>query len=65
MQALSDHFSVKVNSTIRISEADRIKKYLHYKNERSLYFEMLLTKCQKMFNIYDKEGEPMLEDAKL
>ena len=65
MQALRDHFSGKDNSTRRIAEADRMKKSLHYKNKRSLSFEMFLTKCQKMLNIYDNEGEPMLEDAKL
>ena len=65
MQALCDHFSGKGKSTRRISEAVRMKKYLHYKNKRSLSFEMCLTKCLKMFNIYEKEGEPILEDVKL
>ena len=65
MKALHDHFSGKGNSTRIIAEADRMKKSLHCKNERSLFFEMFLTKCQKMFNIYDKEGEPILEDAKI
>ena len=65
MQALCDHFSGKGNSTRRIAEADRMNKYLHCKNKRSLSFEMFLTKFHKMFNIYEKEGEPMLGDAKL
>ena len=65
MQALCDHFSGEGNSTRRIAEADRMKKSLHYKNKRSLSFEFFLTKCQKMFNIYEKEGEPILEDVKL
>ena len=54
MQALRDHFSVKGKSTRRILEADSMKKSLYYKNERYLSFEMFLTKCQKMFNIYEK-----------
>ena len=54
MQALRDHFSGEGNFTRRIIEADRMKKSLHYKNERSSSFEMHLTKCQKMLNIYDK-----------
>ena len=56
MQALCDQFSGEENSTRRIAEADRMKKYIHYKTKRSLSFEMFLTKCQKMFNNYDKEG---------
>ena len=27
-------------------------------------FELFLTKCQKMYNIFEGEGEPMEEDAK-
>ena len=65
MQVLHDQFSGKGNFTRRIVEAERMKKYLHYKNERSLSFEIFLTKCQKILNIYNKEGEPMLEDTKL
>ena len=65
MQALRDHFSGEGNATRRIAEADRMKKSLHYKNEKSLSFETFLTRAQKMFNIYEKQGEPMLEDAKL
>ena len=65
MQALCGRFSSKGNSTRKIVEADRMKKYLHYKNERSLSFEMFLNKCRNFFNIYDKEGELMLEDVKL
>ena len=65
MQALRNHFSGEGNATRRIAEADRMKKSLHYKNEKSLSFETFLTRCQKMFNIYEKQGEPMLEDAKV
>ena len=65
MKALRDHFAGEGNATRRIAEADRLKNSLHYKNERSLSFETFLTKCQRMFNIYEKEGEPMPDDAKL
>ena len=65
MQALRNHFLGEGNATRRIAEADRMKKNLHYKNEKSLSFETFLTRCQKMFNIYEKQGEPMLEDAKV
>lgn len=65
MQALRDHFSGEGNVTRRIAEADRLKENLHYKNERSLSFESFLTKCENMFNIYEKHGETMKEDAKI
>ena len=65
MQALRNHFSGEGNATRQIAEADRMKKSLHYKNEKSLSFKTFLTRAQKMFNIYEKQGEPMLEDAKL
>ena len=65
MKALRDHFSGEGNSTRRIAEAERLRESLHYKSERSLSFEMFLTKCQKMFNIFEQQNEPMEEEAKI
>ena len=65
MQALRNHFSGEGNASRNIAVADRLKESLHYKNERSMTFKSFLTKCQKMYNIYDKEKEPMSDDAKL
>ena len=65
MKKLRDHFSGEGNATRRIAEADRYKETLHYKNECSLPFENFLTKCEKMYNIYDQHGEKMGEDAKI
>ena len=65
MKALRAHFAGEGNASRNKSVADALKASLHYKNERALAFEDFLTKCQKMFNIYDKEGESMAEDAKL
>ena len=65
MKSLRDHFSGEGNATRRIAEAERLRDTLHYKNERSLSFEMFLTKCQKMFNIFEQQGEPMEEEAKI
>ena len=64
MQALRDHFAGEGNATRNMAEADRLKDSLHYKSERSMTFETFLTQCQKMYNIYKKEGEPMPDDAK-
>ena len=65
MKALRDHFSGEGNATRRIAEAERLRDTLHYKNERSLSFETFLTKCQKMFNIFEQQNEPMEEEAKI
>ena len=65
MKALRDHFAGEGNVTRRIAEAERLRDSLHYKNERSLSFESFLTKSQKMFNIFEKHGEGMEEDAKI
>ena len=38
---------------------------LHYKNERSLVFSIFLHRMQKMFHIYEEEGEEFTENDKL
>jgi len=65
MQALHDHFSGEGNATRNAAEADRLKESLHYKSERAMSFEMFLMQCQRMYNIYEKEGEPMTDEAKV
>ena len=65
MKALRDHFSGEGNASRNKADADRLKDTLHYKNERAMDFETFLTQCQKMYNIYEKEGEEMSEDAKI
>ena len=65
MQALRNHFAGEGNATRNMAEADRLKESLHYKSERSMAFETFLTNCQKMFNIYEKEGEAMPDEAKV
>ena len=42
-----------------------MREGLHYKNERSLVFSIFLDQMQKMFNIYEEEGEEFTENAKL
>ena len=64
MAALRAHFAGEGNASRNKADADRLKESLHYKNERSMAFEVFLTNCQKMFNIYEQEGEPMADDAK-
>ena len=65
MAALKAHFAGEGNATRNVAEADRLKETLHYKSERAMPFETFLTQMQKMFNIYEKEGEEILEDQKV
>ena len=65
MKKLRDDVYGEGNATRRIAEAGRYKETLHYKNERSQPFETFLTKCEKMYNIYDTHGEKMAEEAKI
>ena len=64
-KALRAHYSGEGNTSRRIADAERIRDTLHYKNERAMQFSAFLDKIQKMFNIYDEEGEPMTEQAKV
>ena len=65
MAALRAHFAGEGNATRNLAEDDRLKETLHYKSERGMPFETFLTQMQKMFNIYEKEGEDILEDQRV
>jgi hypothetical protein len=65
MMALIAHHEGEGNSSRRITDAERLKTDLHYKSERQMKFQVFLSKCQEMFNIFDLEEETMSEDAKL
>jgi hypothetical protein len=65
MNALRSHFAGEGNASRNLGVAERLHETLHYRNERSMTFESFLTNCQKMFNIYQHEDEPLTEDAKV
>jgi hypothetical protein len=65
MKALRDHFLGEGNATRSLASAEGLRSSLHYKNERSMAFETFLTQCQRMFNIFNQENEPMSEEAKI
>lgn len=65
LQALVNHFGGEGNSSRRITEAERLKANLHYKNERSFAFSKFLSGFQRMINIFREEGEPLTEQAKI
>ena len=65
MLALREHYSGEGNTSRRIATAERMRKGLCYNNERSQEFSIFLDRMQKMFNIYEEEGEEFTENAKL
>ena len=65
MNALCDHFSGEENPNRNIAEAERIQDSLYYKNKRSMAFQTFLIQSQKVFNIFEKEGEIMDEATKV
>ena len=65
MLELRKHYRGEGNQTRRIGDADRLRDTLHYKGESSMPFVTFLSKCQKMFNLYEQTSEPMTESAKL
>ena len=54
-----------MNATRNISEAEIFRYSLHYKNERSLSDACVLAKFQKMYKIFEEEGEPIDKDSKI
>ena len=65
MLALREHYSGEGNASRCIATAERMREGLHYENKRSLAFSIFLDRMQKMFNIYEEEGEEFTENAKL
>ena len=65
MLTLREYYSGEGNASRQIATAEQMRDGLHYKNERSLVFSIFLDRMQKMFNIYEEEGEEFTENAKL
>ena len=65
MKALRNYFSGEDNATRNIAETEWLRNSLHYKNASLMAFEVFLAKWQKMYDIFEEEGEPMEEDAKI
>ena len=65
MLALREHYSGEGNASLRIATAEQVRDGLHYKIKRSLVFSIFLDHMQKMFNIYEEEGEEFTKNAKL
>ena len=65
MQALQNHYASEGNSTRHIADAKHIQTTLHYKSKHALPFNKFLDSLQKMFMIFQEEGEPLMECAKV
>jgi hypothetical protein len=65
MIALRNHYSGEGNTSQRIAQAEGYRDTLYYKHEKSLSFSNFLDKIQKMFNMFQEEGESITEQAKV
>ena len=65
MEALHNHYGGEGNASRRIATAEKLHETLHYKSGRSMPFSTLLDCMQKMFNIFQEEGEKLTENAKV
>ena len=65
MEALRNHYGGEGNASRYIATAEKLRETLHYKSERSMPFSTFLDCMQKMFNIFQEEGEELTENAKV
>ena len=65
MKALRNHYGGEGNASQHIATAEKLRETLHYNSERSMPFSTFLDRMQKMFNIFQEEGEELTENAKV
>jgi hypothetical protein len=58
-QALQAHYGGEGSKSVRIQDAEALRKTLYYKSERAMKFETFLTNMQTMFTGFDKSEEEM------
>lgn len=63
--ALQDHYGGHGNKTIRIKEAESLRKTLLYKNERIMTFDKFLTAMQTMFTGFEENDEHLSAQQKV
>lgn len=64
-KALVDHYGGAGNKSVRIKEAEVLRRTLTYRNERSMSFEKFITNMNLMFVAYSENGETLTEDQKI
>ena len=65
MEALHNHYGGEGNASRHITMAEKLRETLHYKSERSMPFSTFLDRTQKIFNIFQQEGEELTKNAKV
>ena len=65
MEALRNHYGGEGNASRCIATAEKLRETLYYKSERSVPFSTFIDRMQKMFNIFQEEGEELTENAKV
>jgi hypothetical protein len=64
-RALTDHYGGAGNKSVRIKEAEVLRRTLTYKNERAMSFEKFITNMNLMFVAHAENEEVMSEDQKI
>jgi hypothetical protein len=64
-RALTDHYGGAGNKSVRIKEAEVLRRTLTYKNERAMSFERFITNMNLMFVAYAENEEVISEDQKI
>ena len=64
MEALRNHYGGEGNASRHIATAEKLCETLHFKSERSMPFSTFLDHMQKMFNIFQEEGEELTKIQK-
>ena len=65
MTLLRNHYSGEGNASRPIAVAEKTRDSLQYKSKRAMSISSFLDKLKKMFNIFDKEREPISETAEV
>ena len=65
LKALSSYYQGEGNTTRRIAEAERLRETLNYKSEQALPFGTFLHNLEQMFKMFDENGEPFGNAAKI
>jgi hypothetical protein len=64
-RALTDHHGGAGNKSVRIKEAEVLRRTLTYKNERAMSFEKFIANMNLMFVAHAENEEVMSEDQKI
>jgi hypothetical protein len=64
-KARQAHYSGEGNKSVRIKEAEVLRNWLHYKNERTMSFKKFLTNMQAMFTGFEDNDKLLIDAQKI